>query len=122
MSIKDLAADPDGLLTYEYIVNHIGNCDDIMGDLVGNLIGVDASGQFTVSAARYLHAVDADAYRPHVDRLIAAAIERDREHRYIGDLLTAIWGDGYINRADELSAADNNFRRIFKRLYPSSAL
>ena len=27
---KQLSQDPDGLLTYEYIANHIGLCDDIM--------------------------------------------------------------------------------------------
>ena len=30
---KRLAADPDGLVTYEYIANHIGDIDDIMSDL-----------------------------------------------------------------------------------------
>ncbi len=35
---KRLSLDPDGLLTYEYIANHIGECDNIMGELVDNMI------------------------------------------------------------------------------------
>ena len=46
---KRLAKDTDGLLTYEYIANHIGECDDIIGQLVDNMIKVDPNGQFTVS-------------------------------------------------------------------------
>lgn len=119
---KQLTADPDGLLTYEYIANHIGACDDIMDELVDNMILVDNSGQFTVSSARYLSAIDAEKYRGAISRLIAGAIEKDRERRYIGDLLPAIWGTDYEARADELSAADDNFRRIYKRLFPSSTI
>lgn len=102
---KKLSKDTDGLLTYEYIANHIGECDDIIGQLVDNMISVDPNGQFTVSAARYL-----------------AAIDKDRERRYIGDLLQSIWGEDYAARAAELSATDNNFRRIYKRLFPASAI
>ena len=47
---KQLSQDPDGLLTYEYIANHIGGCDQIMGELVDNMILVDPTGQFIVSA------------------------------------------------------------------------
>ncbi|MCH5244952.1 MAG: hypothetical protein J1E84_00700 [Muribaculaceae bacterium] len=119
---KQLAKDPDGLLTYEYIANHIGNCDDYMADLVENMINVDTTGQFIVSAARYLNAIDPERYRPHIERLIAAAIDCDREHRYLGDLLQAIWGEDYETRADILSATDNNFRRIYKRLFPTGKL
>ena len=116
---KQLSQDPDGLLTYEYIANHIGNCDDIMGELVDNMILVDSTGQFVASAARYLSAIDAAKYAEGISRLIAASIDKDREHKYIGDLLT-LWGDDYQNRVDELNASDNNFRRIYKRLYPTS--
>lgn len=119
---KKLANDPDGLLTYEYIANHMGDCDDIMGDLVENMINVDKTGQFVVSAARYLSAIDSEAYASHINRLIAAAIEKDHERRYIGDLLTGIWGPDYEERADELKVTDDNFRRIYKRLYPSGGL
>lgn len=120
--IRQLSKDPDGLLTYEYIANHIGQCDDSMDDLVQNMIRVDASGQFTVSAARYLNAINPETYAPQISRLIAAAIEKDREHRYIGELLQSIWGNDYAARVDELNATDNNFRRIYKRLYPAAGL
>ncbi len=119
---KRLAKDTDGLLTYEYIANHIGECDDIIGQLVDNMIKVDPNGQFTVSAARYLAAIGREKYAPQIDALIAAAIDKDRERRYIGDLLQSIGGDGYAQRAEELSASDNNFRRIYKRLFPASAI
>ena len=114
---KRLAKDPDGLLTYEYIANHIGLCEDIMPQLVSNLISVDQNGQFSVSAARYLHAIDASHYRLLIDELVNAAIDRDRERRYIGSLLQSFWGDDYHERAEELNKKDNNFRRIYKRLY-----
>ena len=55
---KKLQDDPNGLMTYEYIANHMGQVDDIMSELVENIIDVDRSGQFVVSTARYLHAID----------------------------------------------------------------
>ena len=76
---KRLSLDPDGLLTYEYIANHIGECDNIMGELVDNMILVDPTGQFMVSAARYLYAINPEAYAKHISRLIATVIEKDRE-------------------------------------------
>lgn len=115
---KILSKDPDGLLTYEYIANHINEIDDDMDYLVDNMIEVDSTGQFLVSAARYLFLIDGDKYRPAITRLIAAAIEKDRERRYIGDLLPAIWGADYAERAEELKTTDNNFRRIYKRMFP----
>ncbi len=114
---KQLGKDPDGLLTYEYIANHIGECDEIMDELVENIIRVDHNGQFMVSAARYLNAIDRERYATYVSRLIETAITRDRERRYIGDLLQGIWGADYADRVDELNATDDNFRRIYKRLY-----
>lgn len=114
---KELLQDPDGLLTYEYIANNIGQCDEMMSDLVDNIIRVDQTGQFLVSAARFLHAIDPESYRENVGRLVAFAIERDRERRYIGDLLGSLWGADYADRAEELSASDDNFRRIYKRLF-----
>lgn len=115
---KKLSKDPDGLLTYEYIANHIGLCDEIMPELIENLAAADKNGQFAVSAARYLHAIDPAHYSESIASLISAAIERDREHRYIGDLLESIWGSDYRDRADQLNQSDNNFRRIYKRVYP----
>ena len=116
---KQLAADPDGLLTYEYIANNIGLCNDIMDELIDNMILVDSTGQFVVSAARYLHAIDPELYAPAIDRLVVTAIEKDREHRYLPTLIESLYGSDYAEHADQLSATDNNFRRIYKRLYPS---
>lgn len=120
--IKTLSNDPDGLATYEFMANNIEDLDDNMPALVDNMIKVDAHGQFTVSAARYLHAIDHRKYADEIDRLIAAAIEKDRERVYIGSLLADIWGADYASRADELAATDNNFRRIYKRLYPAGVI
>ncbi|MCM1356228.1 MAG: hypothetical protein NC212_07470 [Staphylococcus sp.] len=119
---KTLSQDPDGLLTYEYIANHIGECDDIMEELVDNMILVDPTGQFMVSAARYLYAINPETYAGSISRLIANAIEKDRERRYLPDLITAIWGNDYEERAAELAATDDNFRRIYKRITPASGI
>lgn len=116
---KILSKDSDGLLTYEYIANHINEIDDDMDFLVENMIQVDTTGQFLVSAARYLFLIDGEKYREPITRLIAAAIEKDRERRYIGDLLPAIWGEDYADHAEELKLTDNNFRRIYKRMFPT---
>jgi hypothetical protein len=93
-----------------------------MDDLIANMIKVDASGQFVASAARYLAAIDSSAYAPQISSLIAAAIDKDREHRYLPDLIAGIWGADYAEKAEELSKADDNFRRIYKRLHPSSLI
>lgn len=115
---KQLSKDPDGLLTYEYIANNIGTIDDIMLELAENIINVDMSGQFVVSAARYLNAIDKEKYAESINLLIKAAIEKDRERKYLGDLVVSIWGADYKEHAEQLSATDDNFRRIYKRLYP----
>ncbi|MBD5238863.1 MAG: hypothetical protein HDS64_03710 [Bacteroidales bacterium] len=119
---KHLTADTDGLLTYEFIANHIGTEDLDIHWLVENMERVDAQGQFTASAARYLNAIDAELYKGEISDLIASTIEKDREHRYLPTLLTSIYGDDYEQHAAELSLSDNNFRRIYKRLHPTSAL
>ncbi len=115
---KKLSKDPNGLLTYEYIANNIDDVDDIMPELVDNMINVDFTGQFVVSTARYLNAINPQKYALSIDRLIKAAIMRDRDRAYLADLAASIWGPDYKERAAELSAADDNFRRIYKRLYP----
>lgn len=117
-TLKSLAGDNDGLLTYEYIANHIESCHEDIDSLIENMERADLTGQFLVSTARYLNAIDSDRFAPAIKRLIATAIERDREHRYIGDLLPEIWGDNYADHVVELSNADDNFRRIYKRLFP----
>ena len=116
---KVLEKDSEGLLTYEYIANNIDSCFEDMDWLVANMIKVDMTGQYVASAARYLYAIDSQKYATYISQLIAAVIEKDREHRYLPDLIQGIWGDDYASRADELNSSDDNFRRIYKRLYPS---
>lgn len=109
------------MATYEYIVNNFETCSEQMPELVENLKRVDLTGQFLASSARFLAAVDKTTYLPWLSPLIEAAISKDRERRYIGSLLEAIWGADYKERADELKASDDNFRRIYKRIYPEGA-
>lgn len=118
-----LMADKDGLLTYEYIANHIdGLQPSDLDELVNIMVDVDLTGQFLASAARYLHAIDPDAYAAAISRLVAATIDKDREHRYLPDILNSLYGTDYHANAAQLSASDNNFRRIYKRLYPNSVI
>lgn len=121
--LKKLKQDPDGLLTYEYLANHIGECmpEDIDA-LIENMERVDLSGQFLASAARYLHAIDNEGYSPAVKRLVAAAIDKDREHKYLPDLMQGLYGVDYQEKATELCASDDNFRRIYKRLFPTTVI
>lgn len=121
--IKKLRRDPDGLLTYEYLANHIGECGpDEINSLIDNMSRVDLSGQFMASAARYLNAIDPEGYEPAIRALVAGAIDKDREHKYLPDLLQGLYGEDYELRATELIAADDNFRRIYKRLFPTTVI
>lgn len=117
---RRLEKDESGLLTYEYIANNIGSegFKEEADWLVENIIRVDRTGQFVVSTARYLNAIDRVAFAAEIDRLIKAAILADRERAYLGVLASSIWGDDYKSHATELIASDDNFRRIYKRLYP----
>lgn len=117
-----LSQDTDGLLAYEYMANHIETISEFEDRLVDHLLKVDLTGQLLVSAARYLHAIDNDSHEKYINRLIDGAIDRDRERRYIPDLLSALWGPDYENNAEALSESDNNFRRIYKRVNPTSPL
>lgn len=115
-----LENDDSGLLTYEYIANNVNN-EGFGHDadwLVENIIRVDKTGQFVVSTARYLNAIDKTAFAAQIDQLIKAEITVDRERAYLGVLAASIWGDDYKERAATLTASDDNFRRIYKRLYP----
>lgn len=114
---KMLESDSNGLLTYEYIANNMGSIDDDMPELVDNMIMKDRTGQFVVSTARYLNAIDREKYAASIDLLVKAAIAKDRDHVYLGYLASSLWGADYKEHAEELSATDDNFRRIFKRLY-----
>lgn len=113
-----LSKDSNGLLTYEYIANNIDTIDDDINELIDNIIRVDLNGQFVVSTARYLHAIDREKFEPVIDKLIKSAIEKDRERVYLADLACTIWGPDYKQNASALAAKDDNFRRIYKRLYP----
>lgn len=115
---KIIGDDKDGLKSYEYLANHIDSASEVIGDIIENIRRVDLNGQFVVSTARYLHAIDPGKFASEINVLIEMAIEKDREHRYLGDLLAGIWGEDFAERAEELIAADNNFRRIYKRVYP----
>ncbi|MDE6379819.1 MAG: hypothetical protein K2L11_05040 [Muribaculaceae bacterium] len=120
--IKNLAGDQDGMATYDYIVNNVESCLESMPELIDNLRRVDISGQFLASTARFLCAVDREKFAGCIQPLVEGAIEKDRERRYIGSLLQAIWGSDYKDRADELKASDDTFRRIYKRVYPGEGI
>ena len=120
---KRLRQDKDGLLTYEYLANHIGeSVPEEIDALIDNMSRVDLSGQFLASAARYLNAIDPEGYAPAIRNLVSLAIDKDREHKYLPDLLQGLYGEDYETRANELIAADDNFRRIYKRLFPTAII
>ncbi len=116
---KNLRLDTDGLATYEFLANNIEDCDNDLDFLLENLTRVDLSGQFIASTARYLHAIDAVKYAAAVNKLVAATIDKDREHKYLPDILSGIYGADYQQHADTLIHHDDNFRRIYKRLFPN---
>lgn len=103
---------------YERIVNAESTTPEQLPELAAELIACDDSGQYLCSSARYLGALNAEGYAPLINRLVASAIERDREHKYISQLLPALWGDDFMEKATSLRLSDDNFRRIFKRIYP----
>lgn len=107
------------MTVYEYIVNNAGTCACQMPDLIMKLKRYDTTGQFLASSARFLSAVDRETFEPWIGPLVEAAIEKDKERKYIGSLLEAIWGPDYQERADELRNTDDNFRRIYKRIFES---
>ena len=119
---KRLDADTDGLATYEYIANHIDVCGDDMDYLIENMARADVTGQFVISAARYLYAIDPVKFADVISRLVEIGIGKDRERRYLGAMMEQFYGADYAEHAQELSARDNNFRRIYKRLYPQGSL
>lgn len=121
-SIENNTLEQEGMAVYEYIVDHAEGEIENMPELIEKLKTVDVSGQFLASTARYLSAIDPGRFALWIPRLIEGAIERDRERRYIGSLLEAIWGEDYREHIDELSAADDNFRRIYKRLHPGQGM
>lgn len=119
---SEIGVGNDGMSIYEYVVDNAFSDNLVMGDVVSRLRRVDVSGQFLASTARYLAAVDRPRFEAWIAPLVEAAIEKDRDRKYIGALLDALWGENYMERADELSRTDDNFRRIYKRIYPTGAL
>ena len=115
---KNIDGESEGMATYEYIVNNVDTCRDEMPELIEKLEKVDTSGQFLASTARFLNAVDSESFKDSIPRLVEGAINKDRERRYIWSLLEALWGKDYKDHAEELAMTDNNFRRIYKRLFP----
>lgn len=103
---------------YEYIVDNAETLPEQPDSIISDLKAVDLSGQFLASSARYLAAIDRERFEPWLTPLIEGAIEKDRERRYIGSLLEAIWGADFEERKDELKEKDNNFRRIYRRIHP----
>lgn len=116
--LSNAISEQEGMKIYEYIVDHSDTCASNMGDLITQLKDADRTGQFLASTARYLAAIDRETFSPWLPSLIEGAIDRDRDRKYIGSLLQAIWGDDYEERAEELKGSDNNFRRIYKRMHP----
>lgn len=110
----------EGMEIYQQIVDQCESSECDLTSLIDTLRSVDISGQFLASTARYLAAIDRARYEPWLGLLIEGAIDRDRERRYIGSLLQAIWGEDYQNRVEQLNATDNNFRRIYKRMHPET--
>ena len=116
---KRLRLDPDGLLSYAFLANNMGACTpEDLTELIDIMRTVDLTGQFLASAARYLHAIDPDGFEEQVRTLVAATIDKDREHKYLPELMTSLYGADCLERREQLCASDDNFRRIYKRLYP----
>lgn len=118
VALNALKQDNDGMATYDYLVNNVPGCIDQMDFITDNLLRADQTGQFLSSSARYLSSVDKVTFGPWICKLIEGAIERDRERRYIWSLLEAVWGPDYKEKAEQLKKEDDNFRRIYKRIYP----
>ncbi len=121
--LNHLKQDTDGLLNYEYLANHIDTVEaDDVNTIIDNLSDIDRDGQFCASAAKYLNIIDSKRFADAVRRLVALTIDKDREHRYLLGLMTAIYGEDYAAGAGRLCESDNNFRRIYKRLHPTSLI
>lgn len=116
------APEAAGMAIYEEIVDNADNGTLQMGDVIMRLKEVDTTGQFLASTARYLAALDRERFEQWLAPLVEGAIEKDRDRRYIGSLLEALWGADYADHAEELKLSDDNFRRIYKRLYENPAM
>lgn len=119
---KRLAADTDGLAAYEYIANHIEEGLEDIDAVIEYMQQSDSTGQIMASTAKYLHAIDHKKFEKQINALVEATIDKDREHRYLADILNGIYGPDYEERVPELTQTDNNFRRIYKRIYPNTPI
>ena len=121
--LTKLQNDPDGLKSYEILANNLDSLTtEDLDQIVDNIARVDTAGQYLTSGARFLNAIDSETYAPQIRRMVALVIDRDREHRFIPDLIEALYGPDYVENAAQLAANDNNFRRMFKRLYPEGVI
>lgn len=111
-----------GMAIYEEIVDNADSGSLQMGDVIMRLKEADTTGQFLASTARYLAALDRERFEQWLAPLVEGAIEKDRDRSYIGSLLEALWGADYAEHAEELKQSDDNFRRIYKRLYENPAM
>ncbi len=109
----------EGMNLYDRIVNNVDKIEPELPEIITSLNKVDDSGQFLASSARFLAAIDKTRFQRYINELVELAIPKDRERRYIGSLLQALWGEDYMERARQLREEDDNFRRIYKRIYPS---
>ena len=87
-----------------------------MDELVDNMILVDSTGQFVVSAAPLSLCRDGKHYSDVISASQPPAIEKTANAAICLTLITSIWGADYQSRAEELNATDDNFRRICKRI------
>ena len=62
-TLKHLEQDTDGMMVYDYLVNHAEDTTD-MEALIDLLVTKDTTGQFLASSARFLHAVNAERFNP----------------------------------------------------------
>lgn len=115
---QQLLMDTTGLLNYEYIINNLEKEETDLAFLIENISKRDITGQYIVSTVRYLVASNREKYASIISNLVAIAIDKDKERRYIGSLLADIWGVDYSSHVEELNKTDDNFRRIYKRIYP----
>ncbi len=117
MDLKGADNNSVGMEFYDRLVNNLPSIETELPSLIDRMAQVDDTGQFLCSSARFLGAIDREYYAPFINMLVEKAIGKDRERRYIGSLLKALWGDDFMQRADELREKDDNFRRIYKRVY-----
>ena len=120
--IKNLEKDADGMKTYEFLVNNIESLtDEQLTDVIDNLAQKDHSGQYLASGVKYMNAINANKYRSHIQKMTSMTIDRDREHHFLGDLIQNLYGEDYYNRVEQYKD-DDNFRRMYKRLYPTGVI